>query len=148
MNRRLAALLTISAGAWLATAPVEAAAPGKVKVGVDQATGVSFSVDGRMVDVTLRPTGDAPNPLVARLSGESVVLACKGTSPRRGTVLIADMETAWPTGAALMRAKLSRDVSSALQWCVLEQPDGTDIAVTRKLRTPKPAATPTPTPTP
>lgn len=124
----------------LAVGTVEAAAPGKVKVGVDQAKNVSFSVDGRTIDVTLRPTGDTPNPLAAKLSGEGVVVACKGTSPRRGTVLVADLETSWPTGATLLHGKLSRDASDRLQWCVLEQPDGTDIAVTRKLRTPKPTA--------
>lgn len=136
----LAGLIVAALCSPLAVGTVEAAAPGKVKVGVDRAKNVSFSVDGRAIDVTLRPTGDTPNPLAAKLSGESVVVACKGTSPKRGTVLIADLETAWPTGSTLLHGKLSRDASDALQWCVLEQPDGTDIAVTRKLRTPKPAA--------
>lgn len=126
--------------------PGEAAAPGKVKVGVDRATNVSFSINGRTIDVVLRPVDDAPNPLAQRLSGMGVAVACKGTSPRRGRVLVAELETAWPTGAEMMRGRLSRDVSVRPQWCVLEEPDGTDIAVTRKLRTPRPTNAPATTP--
>jgi hypothetical protein len=137
---RLAGLVLLALASPLAAGTVDAAAPGKVKVGVDQEQNVSFSVNGRMVDVSLRPSGDQPNALAEKLSGESIVVACKGTSPKRGRVLIGDLETSWPTGATLLRGKLSRDVSDGLQWCVLEQPDGSDIAVTRKLRTPKPAS--------
>lgn len=137
---RIAGLVLVALASPLAVGTVDAAAPGKVKVGVDRARNVSFSLNGRTIDVTLRPAGDQPNPLAEKLSGESVVVACKGTSPRRRQVMIGDLETSWPTGATLLRGKLSRDVSDAPQWCVLEQPDGSDIAVTRKLRTPKPAA--------
>jgi hypothetical protein len=125
-----------------------AAAPGKVKVGVDHDANVSFSINGRSIDVRLRPAGDTPNPLLAKLAGAGVVVACKGTSPKHHRELVADIETAWPAGTDLLRVRLSRDASDAMQWCVLEQPDGTDLAVTRKLRTPKPAAVSTPTPTP
>jgi len=147
-RRPLLALITAGLLSPLAVGTGLAAAPGKVKVGVDQKKNVSFSVDGRVIDVTLRPTGDTPNPLTTELSGQSIVVACKGTSPRHGTVVIADFETSWPVGSSLLRARLSRDASDAMQWCVLEQPDGTDIAVTRKLRTPKPSSDPAPTPTP
>lgn len=137
-RRRLAGLVAVALCSPLAAGTGEAAAPGKVKVGVDREKNVSFSVDGRTIDVTLRPDGETPNPLVKDLSGQSIVVACKGTSPKRGKVLIGDLETSWPTGTPAFRGRLSRDVSDALQWCVLEQPDGTDVAVTRKLRTPKP----------
>ena len=122
-----------------------AAAPTKVRVGVDKSKNVSFSIDGRTIDVTLRPDADGKaNALAAQLSGAGVVVACKGTSPKRGRVQVGDMETAWPVGEVTMHGRLSHDISDDPQWCVLEQPDGTDIAVTRKLRAPKPDAGTTP----
>jgi hypothetical protein len=137
-RRRLIVTVATSLLFPLAVGTGQAAAPGKVKVGVDRTKNVSFSVDGRMIDVTLRPDGATVNPLAAKLAGESIVVACKGASPKRGDVRVGDVETSWPAGQTLLRARLSRDVSDAMQWCLLEQPDGTDVAVTRKLRTPKP----------
>lgn len=139
-HRALMAAAVLSLLSPLAVGTGQAAAPGKVKVGVDKTKGVSFSIDGRTIDVTLRPNGDEPNKLASELSGASIVVACKGTSPKRGSVLIGDLETSWPVGEVLLHGKLSKDVSDDLQWCVLEQPDGTDIAVTRKLRSPKPTS--------
>lgn len=135
-------------GAVAVPAGGAASSGGGVKVGVDRKTNVSFSVSGRMIDITLRPVGDAPNPLLSELSGQSIAVACKGAHPRRGGVSVAVLETSWPASAAMMRGRLSRDVSSDMQWCVLELPDGGDIAVTRKLRAPRPSASPTPSPAP
>lgn len=129
----LAALVTPAA-----VGTSQAAAPGKVKVGVDREQNVSFRIDGRRVELTLRPVGGIANPLTAQLPGNRVVLACKGTSPKRGRVLVGELDVQWPYSATVMHGKLTHDVSDAMQWCVLEQPDGADIAVTRKLRAPKP----------
>jgi hypothetical protein len=145
------AVATVVAAAPLLAIAVgtgHAAAPGKVKVGVDRVQHVSFSVEGRAIVVMLRASGSDRNPLAAELSNQSVVVACKGRSPKRGAARLGELETSWPTGSDVLRGQLSRDVSGAMQWCVLEQPDGADIAVTRKLRAPQPTAAPTPTPTP
>ncbi|MBO9532151.1 MAG: hypothetical protein J7513_04145 [Solirubrobacteraceae bacterium] len=137
----LALLLAAGLLSPLAVGTGQAAAPGKVKVGVDQATNVSFSVTGRMIDVRLRPSGDGvPNPLVQQLSNASIAVACRGRSPKHGRYVVGEIETSWPKDSDLMRTRLSRDGSARMQWCVLEQIDGTDIAVTRKMRTPKPVA--------
>lgn len=147
LGRPLLAVITAGLLLPLAVGTSHAAAPGKVKVGVDRKEAVSFSIDGRTIDITLRPVGDKANQLVADLSGAYVVVACKGTSPKHGRRAVGDLQTTWPVGQSAMRGRLSHDVSDAMQWCVLEHLDGTDIAVTRKLRTPKPAAASTPQPT-
>ncbi|MEH3052788.1 MAG: hypothetical protein PGN13_02115 [Patulibacter minatonensis] len=161
MIRRRRALPTVVAVtvAMPLTAPSgQAAAPTKPKSGVDAARQVAFTVAGRSVDLVLRPSSGSANPLAAQLAGQGVVLACKGTPPGRHRPALGVIETNWPTAdPTFFRVQLSRDVSTSMQWCVLEQPDGKDIAVARRLRVPKPVtpqapdgspATPTPTPAP
>lgn len=128
----------------IATASVAAVVPAadagsRTRVGVDQQRQVGFTMTGRSVLVNLRPIDGQPNPLVAELSGTDVVLACRGKSPANGRDRIADQEASWPMGATSFTGKLSRDISDGPKWCVLERPDGTDLAVTLKLRVPKPA---------
>ena len=119
--------------------PTAASAAGQTKVGVDKKTQVSFSLTGRSLTVTLRPLGGAINPLVNELWGAPVTLACRGFSPKGGKAHIATTTTTWLDEALTTTVKLSRDVSGKTTWCVMEQPDGTDLAVTTKLRTPAPA---------
>ncbi len=158
-RRPLPAVVAAAVVLPLAAPSGQAAAPTKRKVGVDAARQVSFTVTGRSVDLSLRPSGGAANPLAAELAGQSVVLACKGTPPKRRRAAVGVIETNWPSAdPTFARLQLSRDVSGSVLWCVLEHPDGTDIAVARKLRAPEsvtPQApdgsvaptTPTPAPT-
>jgi hypothetical protein len=131
----------------LAVAVVSAVAPfasaeTRPRVGVDQSKGVSFSISRRDVVVTLRPLDGAENPLAAELSGKDVQLACRGKSPSSGKFLIGSVKTTWPKAATALPTRLSKDVSAKVSWCVLEHPDGEDIAVTTKVRVPAPSRSP------
>lgn len=125
-----------------------AAAPARVaeapatptRVGIDRDRQVSFSLSGRSLTVTLRPVDGEPNPLETTVFGADVVLVCNGTSPRTRRAAVADRELRWTPGATALTARLSRDVSFKPRWCVLEQADGTDLAVTFKLRLPRPTS--------
>jgi hypothetical protein len=108
------------------------------KLGVDQAKQVSFSLTGRSLTVTLRSDGTSNNPLLASLSGSEVLFSCRGVGPKGGKPRIATADATWETDASIVTVKLSRDVSKKVSWCVLELPDHSDIAVTTKMRTPKP----------
>ena len=91
---------------------------------------------GRDVTITLRPVDGADNPIAKDLSDTDVVLACSGKSPKKpgGKAAIADVSAKWAAGATQQKLRLSKDVSLKPKWCVLERPQGTDLAVTFKLR--------------
>lgn len=134
MSRSLSALLPIAVVAALVPAVAHAAASTPTRVGLDEEKQVSFSMTGRDVTVTLRPIDDAVNPLAADLAATDVVLACRGTGPKSGKTTVADRPATWADGATSQTFRLSKDVSKKPKWCVLERPQGTDLAVTFKLR--------------
>ena len=133
MSRLHPALLTVVAIAALPCAAV-AAASTPTRVGLDEKRQVSFNLTGRDVTVTLRPVDGAENPLARDLYDTDVVLACSGTSPSKKKVLITDASVTWPNGQTAHEFRLKKDVSVKPKWCVLERPQGTDLAVTFKLR--------------
>ncbi len=110
------------------------------RVGLDVKKQVSFSLTGRDIVVTLRPVDGQENKLVRDLENTEVVVACQGTSPTKKKLLIADASTTWAEDALSTKLRLSKDISVKPKWCVLERPQGTDLAVTFKLRIVKPAA--------
>lgn len=132
-------VMFLLASATIATAPPLAAAAARTRVGVDHTRNVSFTVTNRAIAITLRPVDGQPNPLATELSGTDIVVACQGKSPSTGRQRIADATAVWPADATTFEGKLSRDISDGLKWCVLERPDGTDLAVTLKMRVPKPS---------
>lgn len=134
---RSVATLTALAGAFLA---VPASADTPKRVGVDQEAQVVFSVAGRDLTVRLRPVDGAENPLASDVSGADVVFACLGRSPKDDRERIAKSQTVWPAGETEFTTRLSKDVSAKLRWCLMERPDGGDLAVARKMRIPNPAA--------
>lgn len=111
------------------------------RVGVDKEHQVSFSMTGPTVIVTLRPVDGETNPIADKLDDKDVVLFCRGTDPNTGRERTAKKRKAWLAGATDVAIKLSSDVSDHPRWCVLEKPDGTDIAVTLKLRVVNPQKT-------
>lgn len=143
-----AAVLPTVAVAVAVTAPLATAADPvsttaqttPTRVGVDAKKQVSFSMTGRDLTVTLRPVDGQENKLVRDLENTEVVVACQGTSPTKKKLLIADASTTWAEDALSAKLRLSKDVSVKPKWCVLERPQGTDLAVTFKLRIVKPAA--------
>ncbi|MBJ7470619.1 MAG: hypothetical protein JHD16_04930 [Solirubrobacteraceae bacterium] len=136
MSRSVSAVLSLALLAVLVPSAVGAASSTPTRVGVDEDAQVSFSMTGREITVTLRPVDGAENPIVRDLSGTDVVVACSGSSPknkkRRG--LIAEADLVWADGATQQTVRLSKDVSYKPKWCVLERPQGSDLAVTFKLR--------------
>ncbi len=142
MSRVPALLLSASVLSAVAAPAALAAASTPTRVGVDEKKQVSFSMTGRDLTVTLRPVDGADNPMLRDLENTDVVVACQGTSPKKKKKkkLIADAKTTWAEGALTTKLRLSKDVSVKPKWCVLERPQGTDLAVTFKLRVVKPAA--------
>lgn len=140
MSRYVAVLIALSSASFAVPA---ALAETPTRVGVDQDKQVVFSVSGRELIVRLRPVDGSTNPLAADLSGSDVVLACRGRSPKGGAERIASSKVVWPAGSTEVTTRLSKDVSSKLRWCIMERPDGSDVAVTLKMRVPNPAAQPT-----
>jgi hypothetical protein len=138
MSRLHPLLLTAAAVTALPCAAF-AATPTPTRVGIDQKTQVSFNMTGRTVTVTLRPIDGAENPLARDLYDTDVVLACSGTSPSKKKVLITDASVKWPNGQTAHQFRLKKDVSLKPKWCVLERPQGTDLAVTFKLKVVKTA---------
>lgn len=139
MSRPAPLLLAVAAVAALPSAALAAASTPN-RVGLDEKRQVSFNMSGRDVTVTLRPIEGEQNPLARDLSDTDVVLACSGTSPTKRKVAISDAAVKWPTDATAHQFRLKKDVSVKPKWCVLERPQGTDLAVTFKLRVVKPAA--------
>jgi len=141
MRRPLFAVLAASLLSPLAFGSTLAAPTSHAKIGLDRAKNVSFSINGTAFQVTLNAYGETANPLTSELSNQGVALACKGRDTRRHRWIVSSIETAWPKGQAFLRGTFPQDVSLRTQWCVLEQPDGKDLALTRKLHTPKPDET-------
>lgn len=137
---RASSVLLSAALAAAAVPAAHAAVSTPPRVGLDEKKQVSFSMVGRDLTVTLRPVDGADNPMVRDLENTEVVVACQGRSPKKNKVLIADASTTWEQGALSQKLRLSKDVSLKPKWCVLERPQGTDLAVTFKLRVVKPAA--------
>lgn len=138
MSRLYPLLFTVAAVTALPGAAV-AAASTPTRVGIDQEQQVSFNMTGRTVTVTLRPIDGAENPLARDLYDTDVVLACSGTSPSKKKVLVTDASVTWPEGQTAHQFRLKKDVSVKPKWCVLERPQGTDLAVTFKLKVVKTA---------
>ncbi len=134
MSRFVPALLPAALLAALAPAAAFAAVSTPTRVGVDEKKQVSFSMTGRDVTITLRPIDGVENPIARDLSDTEVVLACSGTSPKKNKTAVADADATWAPGATQQKFRLSKDVSLRPKWCVLERPQGTDLAVTFKLR--------------
>jgi len=135
---RILATATILATALPAAALAATKTP--TRTGVDKATQVSFTLTGRSLVVNLRAIDGQPNPLMGKVPGTKVVVACRGTSPKDHKTRNTFADVDWPAGASTVTAKLARDVSDKPVWCLLEASDGADYAVTYKLRIPKPAA--------
>lgn len=133
MSRLHPFVLTALAVAALPAAAL-AASSTPTRVGIDEKRQVSFNLSGRDVTVTLRPIDGAENPLARDLYDTKVVLACSGRSPAKKKTLITDASTTWPTGQTAHQFRLKKDVSLKPKWCVLERPQGTDLAVTFKLK--------------
>jgi len=98
----------------------------------DPHTPFRFTLTGRVLLVDLKPGSDQspPDRRLAGVQGRRVVTAC-GTSlrERHGTTTVR--RTPWPRHARSLHVRLPRDVSAAARFCVLEEPDGTDIAAVR-----------------
>jgi hypothetical protein len=109
-----------------------ASANAAVRLKHDKANETRFSLDGSSLTVTVvdLPRYEQRPPTLERLSGKEVRVAC-GTSfrrDRRKTVAVS--LTRWPVGVRSMSFTLSRDVSRAAKWCLIEQWEdyGFDIA--------------------
>lgn len=138
MSRLHLVLFTVVAAAALPCAAVAASTP--TRVGLDEKRQVSFNMTGRTVMVTLRPIDGVENPLARDLYDTDVVLACSGTSPSKKKALVSDASVKWPSGQTSHQFRLKKDVSVKPKWCVLERPQGTDLAVTFKLKVVKTAS--------
>lgn len=136
---RLFPLLLMAAAVTAVPGAAVAATSTPTRVGLDEKRQVSFNLSGRDATVTLRPIDGAENPLARDLYDTDVVLACSGRSPKTKKTLITDASTTWPTGTTAHRFRLKKDVSFKPKWCVLERPQGTDLAVTFKLKVVKTA---------
>lgn len=134
MSRLVPVLLPAAVLAAAAPAVAVAAVSTPTRVGVDEKKQVSFSMTGRDVTVTLRPVDGAENVMARDLANTDIVLACQGTSPKKNKLTLADVSATWADGATQQTLRLSKDVSLRPKWCVLERPQGTDLAVTFKLR--------------
>lgn len=103
-----------------------------VRRAVDPHAPFRFTLSGRDLLVDLKPGSvqHRPHRRLAGVQGRRVVAAC-GTSLREHHGTTTVRRTRWPRHARSLHVRLPHDVSAAARFCVLEEPDGADIAAVR-----------------
>jgi hypothetical protein len=95
---------------------------------VDPDPGVRLTLDGATLTATLTPNAQSPAAR-GELFGRRVTAVCaRGYAGRFQSVVT---ELTWPASAGAVSFRFRRDLSRRALWCLLEAPDGGDIAFAR-----------------
>jgi hypothetical protein len=121
MSRRITALL-LAAAALPALPPAASAA---TRSAYDRDAGVRLTLEGRVLTAKLVRSTPATRK---KLYGRRIEAACGAVSDAASADLV-HVARKWPRGHTRRRFRFGRDISEQVEWCLLEDRSGGDIAV-------------------